>query len=448
MKNSTPIILDRLAGALQKHGVRLKRMQLLQAVATAFGHRNMHELASADEAGDLRPPAGRHLMTAGVPGIGTMVFLQDPDGNVFAVDQGRLAKPEGRAGDWITSPFGGLLDVTAIRRPAVSQGFEPAHGEPFLRKTMPGFTNGCSEVAVPGRGRGPIDPEQPAYMTSGCCEVATVTQDDLESLGLPFGSHDGGFYPLTDEEARYIAEDVVDADDGIHGALTGYAVIYRGAKHLMPTIEIANGPDPDYDFPSRDEVLAHAIAYADRIRPRFEAMGGNVLIDTDQDDRVLVMLPVPIEAAMAIGDEKAWHRHLAWLMVDPDLPTVLREEIVHEGRGFKASVSWIGEGDEGDYDPNCPGDKPLLRFDAMRLVDGEWEDIDCGSYCTQVPAWSQPALMRALTRHVVETLEDEGGTHPKRLLEQLSWIDADTVEIARRQQLVLDAMAAGEQTAS
>lgn len=430
MTKNTPVILDRLAEALSRHGVKLKRMQLLQTAAAAFGHRNTHELAAADDAGELDLPIARYMGRTRVDRIGWMHFFQDPDGTVFAVDQDRFDAQQGRSADWTVSPMGNLLDVSSLRRPSetdATSGAKTTEGM-YVGGGPPNFTNMCMEIAMPFGEGGAIDPEVPAYMTNGCCEVATVTQKDLETLGLPYGRFDGGFYPLTDDEARYICEDLVDSDDGLHSALVGYAVLYRGTKHLMPTIELSHETAEGH-VPSRDEVYAEASAYAERIRPKLIEMGGQVLVDETLADRVTIQLLVPIVSAMEVGDAEAWHDRLAWLMVDPDLPTVNdgRYPLRHQGRGFAVEVSWIGEGEDGDYDPMEPSGTPLLRYDAERLVDGRWEEVPDGSYCTQVPAYCGIGAARDLARYLVDRLEMEAGSHPKRLLEGLSWTTPENV---------------------
>ena len=66
-------------------------------------------------------------------------------------------------------------------------------------------------------------------------------------------------------------------------------------------------------------------------------------------------------------------------------------------------VEWvdIGEGWNGDYDPDDPDDTALLRFDVLELTNihglfsdspvMEWEVLDDASYCTQMPADSSEA---------------------------------------------------------
>lgn len=445
MTSITSIAIDRLSSALARHGVRMKRMKLLQSVAEALGYRNVHEFEAAASKDGLRPPEARYMGRTRVANVGWMHFFQDPDGTVFAVDQDRFDGLEGREADWILSPMGGVLDVSAIRGREVADGKGTA-------APMPSMTNLCVEVDVPGDGApmhvqwgptdpehlfhprfapNPVDPEVPAYMTNGCCEVATVTQADLEALGLPFGEFDGGFYPLTPEEELYVAEDVVDGLDGLHSAMTGYSVLFRGAKHLMPSIEIEHARYEGH-VPSRDEVLGAATAYADRIRAKAATMGGDVLVATDMPDRIVVQIPIPLDAAMALGSPQAWQDRLAWILVDPDLPQVPRQPVRHTGREYAAEVLWLGEGEDGDYDPIDPADRPLLRYDAYRLVDGEWTEERDGSYCTQVPAWCTHEQAKALAKLIADRLDAEGGPHNKRLLESMSWIDLDKVKAAMR----------------
>jgi len=410
----TTIALNRMAAALAKHDVKLRRMQLLEVTAAALGYRNGHEMAAADTDGELTPPAAERIGTRHVEGVGPMTLLRDPDGVVFAVETARLDGVHGQAAKWILSPFGGVLEI--------GEAAEADH-DGRQAPTLVMWDGDALFHPVLGDGAMPIDPERPAYMTNGCCEAASVTAKDLDRLGLAYGSFDGEFYPLTEREGGYIAEDEVRADDGLHEALIAYSVLYRGAKHLMPTIEMANGPEDG--FPPRDQVLREAMSYAQRILPKIEEMGGTVLVDTQEGDRVGIQLLIPLEAAMEVGDFDAWRAHVAWLMVDPDLPSVLRREVVHAGKRYRASVGWIGEGVENDYDPDAPGDRPLLRFDVDELIDGKWTEVRDGSYCTGISAFCTAEQALALARMVVETLENGGS--PKRQLELLSWTSSDEI---------------------
>src|SRR3546814_21178777 len=66
---TTPIYLDRLDSALKKAGVSIKRSQLLETTAAAFGFHNSNEFTAAAARGDIAPPGatpiGSLTLTAG-----------------------------------------------------------------------------------------------------------------------------------------------------------------------------------------------------------------------------------------------------------------------------------------------------------------------------------------------------------------------------------------------
>ncbi len=73
-----------------------------------------------------------------------------------------------------------------------------------------------------------------------------------------------------------------------------------------------------------------------------------------------------------------------------------KSKIFCNGR-FKVSLSYIGEGYDGDYDKNNKSDNPLLRFDIEEMIEGEWEAVENTSYCTQLTAFiSTDQAQRAL----------------------------------------------------
>lgn len=92
-----------------------------------------------------------------------------------------------------------------------------------------------------------IDPADVTYLTSQVCEdTGNVDELKLNSLGLESGSFMDSSYPLTDTEACFIGEDVVEI--GGHLALTGYSVLIGNRKYLAPTIEIDYTSDDDCAF--------------------------------------------------------------------------------------------------------------------------------------------------------------------------------------------------------
>lgn len=91
-------------------------------------------------------------------------------------------------------------------------------------------------------------------------------------------------------------------------------------------------------------------------------------------------------------------------------------------------VTWeyLGEGLDGDYDPDDVLDFPHLRFtvdqrtwSSGQVDDGEWQELPNASYCTRMPI-NAPEWM--LIRALGEILEAARQPSPKRRLEELSWL--------------------------
>lgn len=113
MTKNTPIILDRLAAALGRHGVKLKRQQLLDVAASAYGLRDAGVFSAKDADGSLDVPKAEYL---GADENG-LALLRDPRADaLFAME---IKNPKARAGRWCISPYGEILDIAAI----------PAEGE-------------------------------------------------------------------------------------------------------------------------------------------------------------------------------------------------------------------------------------------------------------------------------------------------------------------------------
>ena len=89
-------------------------------------------------------------------------------------------------------------------------------------------------------------------------------------------------------------------------------------------------------------------------------------------------------------------------------------------------VEWVnlGEGLSGNYDPHDEEDINLLRFDVSVKKGDEWEIVDNGSYCTQMPADEPEAILGAALKRIMSEVEDPllGGSSIKRICEQLSWM--------------------------
>lgn len=89
----------------------------------------------------------------------------------------------------------------------------------------------------------------------------------------------------------------------------------------------------------------------------------------------------------------------------------------------KYKVEWVnlGEGKDGDYDPNDPDDVALLRFDVS--FDGEL--MQDGSYCTLLPVDTPENILRKGLERIMDTINEEcrsDGSCSTKVFEELSWI--------------------------
>jgi len=105
----------------------------------------------------------------------------------------------------------------------------------------------------------------------------------------------------------------------------------------------------------------------------------------------------------------------------------------HES-GKEVLVEWsnLGEGIEGDYNPDDPDDVALLRFDisVKNKDDEEWEAVDDSSYCTQVPVETEEKILKAGLEMIMDEVFEAvvEGHSIKRACEQMSWISPDSIK--------------------
>jgi hypothetical protein len=114
----------------------------------------------------------------------------------------------------------------------------------------------------------------------------------------------------------------------------------------------------------------------------------------------------------------------------------LRIELIMHGI-VRVELEDIGEGWEGEYNPDNPDDEELVRFTVSKIVPAgptvagadtppstEWEQIDDASYCTQIPVRSDPSvLLNAIFEIAQEVYDDVAhGRSIKRTCERLSWL--------------------------
>ena len=98
-------------------------------------------------------------------------------------------------------------------------------------------------------------------------------------------------------------------------------------------------------------------------------------------------------------------------------------------------VEWVelGEGLQGDYNPEDPKDVELLRFDISKKVNRKWEFLDDASYCTQVPVTATPKQRMDLLRLIMSRIYESviSGDSIKKICENLSWLDLESLKTNR-----------------
>ena len=102
--------------------------------------------------------------------------------------------------------------------------------------------------------------------------------------------------------------------------------------------------------------------------------------------------------------------------------------------GKTVLVEWsdLGEGICGDWNPDDPDDIALLRFDISVIEDGDDmpTPISDASYCTQVPADTDPKILKKGLEMIMDeifdaVIEEESIKKP---CERMSWISPETIE--------------------
>ncbi len=94
-------------------------------------------------------------------------------------------------------------------------------------------------------------------------------------------------------------------------------------------------------------------------------------------------------------------------------------------------VEWakLGEGIDGDYNPDDPDDVELLRFDVSRKTKGHWEAIDDASYCTQIPVSATPEQRQSGLEWIMAEVYEPAsqGASIKKICELLSWLSLESL---------------------
>lgn len=93
-------------------------------------------------------------------------------------------------------------------------------------------------------------------------------------------------------------------------------------------------------------------------------------------------------------------------------------------------VSWIdiGEGMDGDYNPEDPDDEALFRLDVMAKRFGEWDWVDDGSICTCTPTETNEATLLKLLEIAMDKIHPyylKNNGRIKKVMDDLSYMNPD-----------------------
>lgn len=100
-------------------------------------------------------------------------------------------------------------------------------------------------------------------------------------------------------------------------------------------------------------------------------------------------------------------------------------EVVSENGLVKVVLEYIGEGYQGDYDPEDSEDEPLLRYSLYRKNDDDdWDAVDDGTYCTYLSVNDDRDKLVQVANTILLQVKDglTSYNRQKRLYERLSHI--------------------------
>lgn len=379
-----PTHLNRLEAALGKQGVALKRHQLLEVCAAAFGYRNSNECTAAAKRGALDPAKAVRLGDARFDGIELAVVL-DPIANApYALESKHL-------GDgFAVTPFGNLVDLREAAKavsaplrghwedhpqyPYDDWAYEVANGD--TRRSYSEWV----EAKIEENGEDP-DGDEPPYgwpsdapaappeadhpvhgsaqwradvdkgdthksyadwvkerlaedaeragEAQGDTQVTFLTNGCCESAhGTPelLAAHGLKWQTVDGHFYPLTAdeEEFIAEDEMVlpngYTVLMGYSVLHKGAKYACPVVTRFLEPGSPE---AHAAAKAEVSAYRDHIAPKIEAHGGLVLWGEEQDDRICLNVLYPFkEIRRACAEYMDWAKVLVHQIMPKDGPRV------------------------------------------------------------------------------------------------------------------------------
>jgi hypothetical protein len=164
-----------------------------------------------------------------------------------------------------------------------------------------------------------------------------------------------------------------------------YSCLYEGKKFACPTIEVGFGRDGEGD---RDTALSKLKAYSEEIRPRIEAIGGQVILEEDEPDETSHTLQVLVPFDWILqnaADFEEWKIKLARLMMPANGPRVMADFTPQARVGDQTMVVDPQGDTTWDITPEIVG---MGRQKALELQDDQ-HNTDDFRYTANAPKWVQ-----------------------------------------------------------
>jgi hypothetical protein len=134
------------------------------------------------------------------------------------------------------------------------------------------------------------------YLTNGLCEyiVNEDTEAALKAAGLDYRFENKELIPFSEEEGKYLTDDVIDRAEGF-GVMLGYTVLLEGKKWFAPTTEVYYGSENNVTETQAGEITKRL---EENLKDKIEAVGGRVIVELDgMPDRHVVTSLIPFEHA-------------------------------------------------------------------------------------------------------------------------------------------------------
>ena len=372
------VLADRLAHALKAQGVELKRSQIYEVAAYAFGYRNSNEMQAAFK-NDKIDIAEAQLAGKTTADDGTVVLLLRDvlAGSIYGVDESFLEHSMDERREMIgITPYGHLirfneaLDASPDDLQSESSTTSYPSGNPVKEFAYDKDKNDITTI------------EQHIYPkditdTDGY-NTFNVTAKDIEKLGLR--SYEGDNHseplPLTEDEYSVLqGGETIKISDDITVEMGGSS-LYNNRKWLNYYVRAAN--------------LDIAQKYIRGIIKDLSVIDGKIFVyENDAIKECGIEIIMPFEYAINSSGLKEWKAALTWLLT----PAYSRKTaqvictFTPQSDILRSTVDLDPQGEatwDGTFDALCLGEKW-----ARSIIENDYSDLDVYAESPWAPEWAR-----------------------------------------------------------